>query len=290
MQLVLSAPAAPARATVGRRAEDALPRDEHRDLPRDAAGDAWQSRARRTRSCFPNPLESSCVALVLSDAYSRGLPHPRVGRRRARRVQRVRRARRHARRRREAALGPREARSAAQVLERAGAAALAAVERAYYGARRARAGARRRRRREPRAAATEAAPLLARGLCEAAGGPAQGAREARAMQGGGGSARAADGAGRAVARVHRADARRARRGRRARAASPTRWPPRAVGDAATRVVLRAAFAQALEAAPGPRGSRRSSADTQRGPAARLEMMRAAGARVNGARGPRASAR
>ena len=165
---------------------------------------------------FPKPLETSCVALVLDAAYTRGLAHPDVGVAEltaysefdtpgatledlARRLS-----------------SPRGF-AAAQALERAGAAALPAVVAAYDGL-----DARGRALAIDVAAShdscEEAAPLLARGLCEAEGEAPRKAHEKLERCKGAASAlaqRLRD--GRCVARVRGAGPGDARAGRRARA-------------------------------------------------------------------------
>jgi hypothetical protein len=226
---------------------------------------------------FPKPLETSCVALVLDAAYSRGLAHPDVGVAEltaysefdtpgatledlARRLS-----------------GPRGF-AAAQALERAGAAALPAVTAAYDGL-----DARGRALAIDVAAShdscEEAAPLLARGLCEAEGEAPRKAHE---------KLERCKGAASALAQRLRTDA--ASRGcvapvlatlapdvalepiADAMAATPE-------DDRATRAVLREAFAGALAATPRGRLAPLLG-DRQRSVAARIEMMRAAEGRLN----------
>jgi hypothetical protein len=226
---------------------------------------------------FPAPIEASCVAIVLGDAYGRGIAHPDVGLAEVVAYSEF-----------DASgttlddvaahlSGPRGA-AAAQVLERAGPGALAAVEKAYPEL-----DARGRALAVDVAASQErceqAAPLLVRGLCEVTGEAARKAREKLERCPAAVSALAArvreDAASRAcvapmLAALAAADA----------------LPPLAdamegtpAGDAAGRAAVRAAFGRALEAAPA--GTLATFLrDTRRTAPARLEMMRAAGDRVS----------
>jgi HEAT repeat protein len=225
---------------------------------------------------FPAPIEASCVALVLDTAYARGLAHPDVG---------VAELVAYSEFDGPGAtladvaskLATERGIAAAQVLERGGAGALAAVEKAYDAL-----DARGRALAMDVAAShercEEAAPLLSRGLCEPDGQAPRKAREkllrckeaapvlARALQADGGS-RACLAPMLATLAPEQALAPIAD----AMGSTPD-------SDHVTRDALRAAFAQALRAAPrGPLAALLS--DNRRNVASRLEVMRAAGARV-----------
>jgi hypothetical protein len=239
--------------------------------------DGWAKPGSTYEVVFPKPLETSCVALVLDGAYTRGLAHPDVGVAEltafsefdapgatledlAKRLS-----------------GPRGG-AAAQALERAGAPALPAVVAAYDGL-------------DPRGRALaidvaashdscdEAAPLLARGLCEKEGEAPRKSHEKLERCKGAGPALAArlreDAASRAcVAPVLATIAPDAALEPIADAMAAT--PEE---DRATRAVLRESFATALAATP-PGHLAPLLGDRQRNVAARLEMMRAASGRLN----------
>lgn len=244
-------------------------------------GDAWLKPGEAYEVAFPKPIQASCVSLVLSDAYTRGLPHPEVT---------VAELIAYSELDTPGATlddvakllsGPRGL-VAAQVLERAGAAALPAVEHAYPGL-----DARGRALAIDVAAShdrcEEAAPLLSRGLCETSGEAPRKAHEKLERCKGAAPVLAArvreDAASRACVAptlVALAGADALEPVADALAATP-------VADTATRAVLRAAFAQALQGAPRERLVSLLG-DAKRGPQARLEMMRAAGPRVAEARG------
>jgi hypothetical protein len=239
-------------------------------------GDASLKPGEAYEVVFPKPIEASCLSLVLNDAYTRDLAHPVVGVAElvaysefdapgatlddvAKQLS-----------------GPRGT-VAAQVLERAGAAALPAVEHAY-----SELDARGRALAIDVAAShdrcEQSAPLLARGLCETSGEAPRKSHEKLERCKEAAPVLAArlreDAASRAcvaptLAALAGADALEPIAD--AMAATP-------VSDAATRVVLRAAFSQALD---GAEASRLAAVlgDAKRGPQARLEMMRAAGRRV-----------
>ncbi len=239
-------------------------------------GDAWIHPGEAFEIAFPTPIEASCVALVLDTAYSRALAHPDVGV-----AELVAYSEFDAP---GATLDdvanklstPRGA-AAAQVLERSGAGALAAVAKAYDAL-----DARGRAFAMDVAASHEpcvaAAPVLVRGLCEPDGQAPRKAREKllRCKE-----------AAPVLARAVREDA--------AHSACigtmlATLAPEQALEpiadamgaapetDGATREALRGAFAQALETVPrGPLAA--LLADAHRAPASRLEVMRAAGARL-----------
>ncbi|MCL2450117.1 MAG: HEAT repeat domain-containing protein [Polyangiaceae bacterium] len=241
-------------------------------IPEDAA----QSPGEVVEVAFPQPIETGCATLVLGDAYTRGLAHPDVG------VAEV------------VAYsefdvpgatlddvashlsGDRGA-AAAQVLERAGAGALAAVAKAYESL-------------DPRGRALaidvaashdpcgEAAPLLARGVCETTGEAPRKAHEKLE--------RCPAATETLAARVREDAASRA-----CLAPVLARIAPEAAlapvadamaaageGEREARLALRSAFTEALGVAPsGTLGG--FLRDAHRPPIARLEMMRAAGDRV-----------
>jgi hypothetical protein len=240
-------------------------------------GDAWlTSPGGAFAITFPHPVASSCIALVLNDAYTRGLAHPDVGVAElvaysefdgpgatlddvAKQLTGDR--------------GP----VALQVLERAGARALEAVGRAYDGLD-APGRARAIDVAASHDACVEAAPLLVRGLCEKSGEAPRKAREKIER-----CKAAAD----VLATTMRSDA--ASRAciaptlaviAGAGALEPLADAIAGTGDAeqGTREVLREAFAEALKSAP-PGRLAALVGDEHRAPIARLEMMRAAGARL-----------
>jgi len=238
--------------------------------------DPWPTPGEAFEIAFPEPIEASCVALVLDTAYSRGRPHPDVG---------VAELVAYSEFDAPGAtlddvagkLSTDRGVAAAQVLERGGPAALAAVAKAYDAL-----DARGRALAMDVAAShercDEAVPVLARGLCEPEGQAPRRAREKllRCKE-----------AAPELARELRDD-----QGRRACLAPilATLAPDQALGpiadamgatseaDRATREALRGAFAQALRTAPpGPLAA--LLGDGHRSPASRLEVMRAAGSRV-----------
>jgi hypothetical protein len=239
-------------------------------------GDGWLKPGEAYEFAFPRPIESSCVALVLNDAYARGLAHPEVGVAElvaysefdgpnatlddvAKKLS-----------------SPRGV-AAAQVLERAGDRALEAAVRAYGDL-----DARGRALAIDVAASHEqcvdAAPLLVRGLCEKGGEAPRKARE---------KLERCKGAANVLAKVVREDpaARACGAPTLAAIAGAEALEPLAdaiaatdEGDRETRAVLRSTFAQALQGAPRGRLAALVQ-DAHRGPLARLEMLRAAGARV-----------
>jgi hypothetical protein len=225
---------------------------------------------------FPTPVETSCLALVLDGAYTRGLAHPDVG------VAELRAysefdapgatladvAKR---------LASDRGLAAAQLLERAGDGALAAVTSAYDGL-----DARGRALAVDVATShdkcEEAAPLLARALCEPEGQAPRKAREKLDRCKGGAPALAQrlrdDGATRAcVAPVLATIAPEAALEPIADALAST-----AEDDHDTRAALRDAFAHALASVPaGPLAA--LLGDAKRSAAGRLDVMRSAGSRV-----------
>jgi hypothetical protein len=239
-------------------------------------GDGWLKPGEAYEIPLPHPIRTSCVSLVLSDAYTRGLAHPDVS------VAELVAysefdapgatlddvAKR---------LSSERGFAAAQVLERAGARALAAAERAYGGL-----DARGRALAVDVAAShdqcVEAAPLLVRGLCEASGEAPRKAREKLERCKGAATVLAStmrgDPASRACIAPTLAEL------ARAEALEPIADAIAATADSeqATRATLRSAFAEALQSAPAGRLGAIVK-NTHRGALARLEMMRAAGARV-----------
>jgi hypothetical protein len=239
-------------------------------------GDAWLKPGEAYEITFPQPITTSCVALVLNDAFTRGLAHPDVS------VAELVAysefdtpgatlddvAKR---------LSGERGRAAAQLLERAGGLAMEAAAKAYDGL-----DARGRARAIDVAAShegcIESAPLLVRGLCDPGGEAPRKAREKLDR------CRAAAGV---LATTVRSDA--ARRACVApvlailapsEALEPIADALDATGDAEgeARQVLREAFAVALKSAH--RGRLEALlGDAHRGAAGRLEMMRAAGMRL-----------
>ena len=234
---------------------------------------------------FPAPIQTSCVTLVLGDAYTGGQAHPDVG---------VAELVAYSEFDQPGAtlddvaklLSDDRGLAAKALLERAGPSALTAVEKAYEGLNR------QGKARAIDVAAShdkceEAAPLLARGLCEKEGEAPRKARE---------KLERCKAAAPALATRLRQDA-------STRACiAPTlvylahdealvpiadAMESTPENDHATREVLRTAFSQALGLAESPEeGAKKLGAllgDVQRSVTARLEMMRAAGPRVVGAR-------
>jgi hypothetical protein len=239
-------------------------------------GDAWSKPGEAYEIAFPHPIASSCLALVLNDAYTRGLAHPDVGVAElvaysefdapGATLDDVARK-----------LSGERALAAAQVLERAGQKALQAVQ-AAYGALDARGRAGAIDVAASHEDCVEAAPLLARGLCEKTGEASRKARE---------KLERCKGAAGVLATVMRSDA--ASRAciaptlavlARADALEPIADALAGTGDAdrETREVLRESFAAALESAPS-RQLAELLGEGRRPAGARLEMLRAAGARV-----------
>ncbi|HLK41182.1 MAG TPA: HEAT repeat domain-containing protein [Polyangiaceae bacterium] len=239
--------------------------------------DAWLAPGVGYDVALPEPVESSCLALVLESAFARSLPHPNVGITElvaysefdapgatlddvAKRLSSERGI------------------AAAQVLERAGPGALSAVEKAYD-----KLDARGRALAVDVAAShercDEAAPLLTRALCD--GGDGQAPRRARAK----------------IERCREAIpliAQRLRDDAGSRlclgpllsilapdvALDPLADALSAEGEAdvEARAVLRASFARALAEAPAGRVAALIG-DRKRPAAARLEILRAAGLRA-----------
>jgi hypothetical protein len=213
---------------------------------------------------------------VLNDAYSRGLPHPQVGVAElvafsefdapGATLKDVAKK-----------LSSDRGSVAAQVLERAGAPALAAVEQAY-GELDARGRAHAIDVAASHDGCVEAAPLLARGLCETAGEAPRKAREKLE--------RCKGAAGVLAARmVQDAPSRGCLAPMLVTLAGPDALEPLAdaialtgEGERETRATLRTAFADALRSAPRERLTALLG-DTRRSALARVEMMRAAGPRV-----------
>jgi hypothetical protein len=238
--------------------------------------DAWLKPGSAYTIAFPRPIEASCLAVVLDSAYTRGA-HPQVGIAELSAYSEfdlpgatladVARQ-----------LSGDRAVAAAQVLERAGDRALAAVIGAYD-----RLDARGRALAMDVAAAhercEEAAALLVRGLCDGAAGQAP--RKAREKLG------RCKGAAPVLAKSLRDEPRA--RGCVA-ATLATIAPAEALAPIAdamaamheeeheARSELRSAFARALQGAPAG-ALAPLLGDAGRGPAVRLEILRAAEARV-----------
>jgi hypothetical protein len=254
-------------------------------------GDAWQKPGAVYEISFPKPIRTSCLSLVLGDAYTRGLAHPDVGMAelvaysefdvQGATLEDV--AKR---------LSGDRGDAAEAVLARAGQAALAAAEKAYDGLED------HGRARAIDVAAShdkcaEAAGLLARGLCEKSGEAPRKAREKleRCRE-----------AAPALATKLREDAATracvaptlvyvAHDEALAPIADAMALTPEA--EHATREALRTAFSQALDRAASPENAAHEFSallgDAHRDPWARLEMMRAAGSRVVTARAEATSA-
>ena len=239
-------------------------------------GDAWLKPGEAYEVAFPHPIEASCVALVLNDAYTRGLTHPDVTIAElvaysefdapGATLDDVAKK-----------LGGERGIVAAQVLERAGDRALEAARRAYDGLD-ARGRALAIDVASSHEGCVDAAPLLVRGLCEKGGEAPRKARE---------KLERCKGAVAVLATTMRSDpsSRACVAPTLAVLAGPEALEPiadalAATGDAdrETREVLREAFAEALKGAP-PGRLAALVADGHRGAVSRLEMMRAAGARV-----------
>ncbi len=254
-------------------------------------GDASLKPGEAYEIAFPKPLQTSCLALVLGDAYGRNQPHPEVTVAELvaySELDTPRAASGAADGAPPATLddvakalgGPRGV-VAAQVLERAGAPALAAVTRVYGSL-----GPAGRALAIDVASAhdrcEESAPLLARGLCESSGEAPRKAHEKLERCRGAAAVLSdrlrQDPASRAcVAPTLVALAGEAALEPIADAIAAT-----PVSDASTRAVLRGAFAEALgSGAPAPLASHLASllGDESRSAQARLELLRAAGPRV-----------
>jgi hypothetical protein len=238
--------------------------------------DGWLKAGSTYEVVFPKPLETSCMALVLDGAFTRGLAHPDVG------VAELRAysefdapgatlddvAKR---------LSSERGVAAAQLLERAGEGALAAVTNAYDGL-------------DPRGRALaidvatshekceESAPLLARGLCEPEGQAPRKAREKLERCRGGAPAlaqRLRDDAG---SRACLAPVLASIAPTLALAPLADALASTGEDDHDTRAILRDSFAHALVTAPpGPLAA--LLGDPKLSAAGRLELLRSAGDRV-----------
>jgi len=238
--------------------------------------DAWVKPGPAYEIVFPKAIEASCLTIVLDSAYDRGLAHPEVGI-----------AELYAYSEFDVPgatlddvaqkLSSERGIAAAEVLKRAGPAALAAAERAYDGL-------------DPRGRALaidvaasherceEAAPLLARGLCDRGG---QAPRKA------GEKLQRCSGAAPVLAKKLREDtASRACVASTLAAIAPAESlepiadAVAATGeeDRGTRAALRGSLAMALKSSPEGKLAALLG-DTRRSASARLEMMRAAEGRV-----------
>ncbi|MDP8999711.1 MAG: hypothetical protein M3O46_06335, partial [Myxococcota bacterium] len=238
--------------------------------------DAWLKPGESYEIAFPQPLEASCVALVLDSAFARAQAHPQVS---------IAELMAYSEFDTPAAtlddiakrLSTERGVAAAQFLARAGDEALAAVERAYDTL-----DARGRALAIDVVAAhdrcEEASALLARALCDKVPEATRKAHE---------KLERCKGAAPALARRLRDDAsaRTCVAPALASIAPLEALDPIADAMAATmdadgetRAVLRGAFAEALKAAPASK-LEELLGDARRTPTARLEMMRAADARV-----------
>jgi hypothetical protein len=239
-------------------------------------GDGMLKPGEAYEIALPHPVQTSCLSLVLNDAYARGLAHPDVGV-----AELVAYSELDAPGATLGAVAKRlsgdRGAVAAQVLERAGRDALEAT-RAAYGELDPRGRALAMDVAASHPSCEEAAPLLARGLCEPRGEAARKAREKlERCKGAAGALAAAlhddPGASACVAPTL------------VTVAGPRALEPLADAMAATgeadvtgRAALRSAFAAALGDAP-PGRLAALLRDAKRSPAARLEMLRAAGDRV-----------
>ncbi len=238
--------------------------------------DAWRKPGESYEITFPKPIDTSCVALVLDTAFARGQAHPDVGVAElvayseldapGATLGEVAKS-----------LGTDRGIVAAQVLERAGDGALPAVE-AVFDELDEPGKARAIDVAAAHGQCEQAAPLLARGLCERKGEAPRKARE---------KLERCKGAAPALAKSLRESP-----SMRAcvaptlaaiapeEALAPIADAMGATPDAAqdTRAVLRRAFSAALEGAP-PGKLAALLDDAQRSATAKLEMMRAAGRRV-----------
>jgi HEAT repeat protein len=241
-------------------------------LPRDA----WQQPGEAYEIRFPRPVEASCLTLVLNDAYARNMPHPVVT---------IAELAAYSEFDAPGAtldelakkLASKDGGVAAEVLKRAGPAALAAVERAYDGL-----DTPGRARAVDVAASHEecdqAAPLLARALCEPSGQAPRKAREKLERCKGAAGVLADKLRNDAPSRACVAPTLAAIAG--ADALEPIADALAATGESSPEVrdVLRSSFALALKAAsPDRLGA--LLGDTRRSAVARLEMMRAASDQV-----------
>jgi hypothetical protein len=239
-------------------------------------GDAWLKPGEAYELAFPHPIEASCVALVLNDAYTRGLVHPEVTIAElvaysefdapGATLDDVAKK-----------LGSERGIVAAQVLERAGEKALEAVRRAYDGLD-ARGRALAIDVASSHEGCVEAAPLLVRGLCEKSGEAPRKAREKLERCKGAVPVLATTMRSDPSSRACVAPTLAVLAG--AEALEPIADALAATGDEdrETREILREAFAGSLKSAP-PGRLAVLVADGHRGAVSRLEVMRAAGARV-----------
>jgi hypothetical protein len=275
MQVVVAPPSA------GERKDGAAPRTfylvtESETFEVTLPGDAWLKPGEAYEMAFPRPIASSCVALVLNDAVTRGLAHPDVS---------VAELVAYSELDAPGAtlddvakkLSGDQALVAAEVLERAGDKALDAAARAYDGL-----DARGRAHAIDVAAShegcVEAAPLLVRGVCEKSGEAPRKAREKLERCKGAAGVLAATLRGDAATRTCIAPVLAIMAGADALEPIADALERTADADAASREVLREAFAEALKSAPSGLLPALVG-DGHRGPGARLEMMRAAGAQL-----------
>jgi hypothetical protein len=238
--------------------------------------DGWVKQGRTFEVTFPEPIEASCLSLVLDTAYTRGMAHPDVSVAEVVAYSEFDKAGATLADVAEKLSGPRGD-AAAQLLERAGDGALDVVAKTYdalepHGRALAMDVAASHEKCE------EAVPLLTKGLCEKEG---QAPRKAREK-----IDRCRSGAPALAAQLRDDAARRACLAPVLAQVAPTEaLAPLAEamgrtdeGDRATRDALRSAFAMALRTTP-PGALSPLLADARTPPAGRLEVMRAAGPRV-----------
>jgi HEAT repeat protein len=238
--------------------------------------DASQKPGESYEIVFPRPIEASCIALVLDTAFGRGLAHPDVGLAElvgysefdgpGATLEDV-----------ASKLSSERGIAAAQVLERAGNGALSAVE-GTFDALDPTGKARAMDVAAAHDGCEEAAPLLARGLCEGQGEAPRKAREKLDR---------CRGAAPALAKRMQeiASSRACIAPTLATIAPDDALDPIADAiastpepDGETRAILRRAMSVALNASQPGRLAKLLS-DARRSAGARLEIMRAAGARV-----------
>jgi HEAT repeat protein len=241
-------------------------------LPRDT----WQQPGEAYEIRFPRPIEASCLTLVLNDAYTRGLQHPDVT---------IAELAAYSEFDAPGAtlddlakkLASNRGQAAAEVLKRAGSAALAAVERAYDGL-----DTPGRARAVDVAASHEqcdqAAPLLARALCEPSGEAPRKAREKLERCKGAAGVLADKLRNDPPSRACIAPTLAVIAGADALEPIADALASAGESDAQVRDVLRSSFALALKAAPAERLGALLG-DTHRSAIARLEMMRAAAGQI-----------
>ena len=238
--------------------------------------DGWVKQGRTFEVTFPEPVEASCLSVVLDTAYTRGMAHPEVGIGEVVAYSEFDTAGATLADVAAKLSGPRGS-AAAQVLERGGDGALDAVSKVYdalepHGRALAMDVASSHEKCE------EAVPLLSKGLCEREGEAPRKAHEK--IQ------RCRSGAPALAAQLRDDAARRACLAPVLADLSPgDALAPLAdamghvdEGDRTTRDALRSSFAKALRSSP-PGALAPLLGDGRGSPSARLEVMRAAGPRV-----------